>query len=118
MAKSYFLPTGPVAMKIDDSAPIEIDFPVKWDEPLGGENFRDFYDAMVKGLTAQFQIPKWILNNEPRPKMNPDETAFIRAICERPGDDMPRLYYADWLEERGQNNDNSAANTLQQQTGR
>lgn len=27
------------------------------------------------------------------------DTAFIRAICESPADDAPRLIYADWLEE-------------------
>jgi uncharacterized protein (TIGR02996 family) len=30
------------------------------------------------------------------------EEAFIQAICEAPGDDAPRLIYADWLEEHGQ----------------
>src|SRR5579884_2002891 len=30
------------------------------------------------------------------------EEAFIRAICEAPHDDAPRLIYADWLEEQGQ----------------
>jgi uncharacterized protein (TIGR02996 family) len=26
---------------------------------------------------------------------------FLRAICDRPGDDVPRLVYADWLEDNG-----------------
>lgn len=30
-----------------------------------------------------------------------DEEAFIRAIVSAPGDDAPRLIYADWLDERG-----------------
>src|SRR5206468_3722921 len=30
-----------------------------------------------------------------------DRAAFLRAICERPDEDGPRLVYADWLEERG-----------------
>jgi uncharacterized protein (TIGR02996 family) len=30
-----------------------------------------------------------------------DEAGLWRAIRERPGDDLPRLAYADWLEERG-----------------
>src|SRR5262249_39331179 len=30
-----------------------------------------------------------------------DTLPFIRAIAERPDEDMPRLIYADWLEERG-----------------
>jgi uncharacterized protein (TIGR02996 family) len=30
-----------------------------------------------------------------------DDEAFIRAIVDRPGDDLPRLVYADWLDERG-----------------
>lgn len=29
------------------------------------------------------------------------EQAFLRAICEDPFDDTPRLIYADWLEENG-----------------
>jgi uncharacterized protein (TIGR02996 family) len=32
--------------------------------------------------------------------MNDDES-FIRAIVDSPGDEAPRLVYADWLEERG-----------------
>ena len=31
-----------------------------------------------------------------------DRDAFIQAICASPGDDLPRLVYADWLEENGQ----------------
>ena len=31
-----------------------------------------------------------------------DETALLAAIRDRPGDDLPRLVYADWLEERDQ----------------
>jgi uncharacterized protein (TIGR02996 family) len=30
-----------------------------------------------------------------------DDEAFIRVIVDRPGDDLPRLVYADWLDERG-----------------
>src|SRR5690242_683886 len=30
-----------------------------------------------------------------------DTLPFIRAIAERPDQDMPRLIYADWLGERG-----------------
>src|SRR5690242_12611585 len=33
--------------------------------------------------------------------MNQDE-AFLHAIRENPGDDGPRLVYADWLDEHGQ----------------
>jgi len=29
------------------------------------------------------------------------EAAFLRAIPSRPGDDLPRLVFADWLDERG-----------------
>lgn len=32
--------------------------------------------------------------------MNPEQ-AFLQAILESPGDDAPRLIFADWLEERG-----------------
>ncbi len=31
-----------------------------------------------------------------------ERTAFIRAICEQPGDDTPRLVFADWLDENGE----------------
>lgn len=30
------------------------------------------------------------------------DAGFLRAICETPDDDSPRLIYADWLEENGQ----------------
>ena len=33
--------------------------------------------------------------------MNADHAAFLRAICDNPGDDTPRLVYADFLEENG-----------------
>jgi uncharacterized protein (TIGR02996 family) len=31
-----------------------------------------------------------------------DRDAFLRAICENPDDDTPRLVYADWLDEHGE----------------
>ncbi len=31
-----------------------------------------------------------------------DDKPFLKAICEYPDDDAPRLVYADWLEERGE----------------
>jgi uncharacterized protein (TIGR02996 family) len=30
-----------------------------------------------------------------------EDEAFIRTIVDSPGDDLPRLVYADWLDERG-----------------
>jgi len=30
-----------------------------------------------------------------------EQDAFLRAVCENPDDDAPRLVYADWLEEHG-----------------
>jgi uncharacterized protein (TIGR02996 family) len=30
-----------------------------------------------------------------------DEDAFLKAICDQPDEDMPRLAFADWLDERG-----------------
>lgn len=33
--------------------------------------------------------------------MNPERLGFMRAICENPADDLPRLIYADYLDERG-----------------
>src|SRR5262245_47579116 len=31
-----------------------------------------------------------------------DHDALLRAICEYPRDDLPRLVYADWLDEHGE----------------
>jgi uncharacterized protein (TIGR02996 family) len=31
-----------------------------------------------------------------------DEDAFLRAICDQPDEDTPRLAFADWLQEHGQ----------------
>src|SRR5262245_23559159 len=33
--------------------------------------------------------------------MTHSETAFLRAVAENPDDDLPRLVYADWPEEQG-----------------
>ncbi|MBY0457216.1 MAG: TIGR02996 domain-containing protein, partial [Gemmataceae bacterium] len=33
--------------------------------------------------------------------MTTDGDALLRAICENPGEDTPRLVYADWLDENG-----------------
>src|SRR6476620_2551512 len=32
----------------------------------------------------------------------PDDDAFLRAIIANPDDDLPRLVYADWLDEHGE----------------
>lgn len=32
---------------------------------------------------------------------SPDHLALVRAVCEDPQDDLPRLVYADWMEENG-----------------
>lgn len=34
--------------------------------------------------------------------MTDTEAALLRAVCEAPDDDLPRLVYADWLDENGQ----------------
>jgi uncharacterized protein (TIGR02996 family) len=34
--------------------------------------------------------------------MSADRAAFLRAIADRPDDDLPRLVYADWLDEHGE----------------
>ena len=33
-------------------------------------------------------------------RVTPDDEAFVRAILAAPGDDLPRLVYADWLDDR------------------
>jgi uncharacterized protein (TIGR02996 family) len=35
------------------------------------------------------------------PRPSPDEAALLKAVCRAPADDLPRLVYADWLEEHG-----------------
>lgn len=34
--------------------------------------------------------------------MDDERAAFLRRICESPGDDLPRLVFADWLDEQGE----------------
>lgn len=34
-------------------------------------------------------------------RLSDDEAALLKAVCRSPADDLPRLVYADWLEERG-----------------
>ena len=36
------------------------------------------------------------------PELSWEESAFIEAIEHSPGDDAPKLVYADWLEENGE----------------
>ena len=33
--------------------------------------------------------------------MHADESALLRAVCDNPDDDAPRLIYADWLDDTG-----------------
>ena len=33
--------------------------------------------------------------------MHPDEVSLLRAVCDAPDDDAPRLVYADWLDDTG-----------------
>jgi uncharacterized protein (TIGR02996 family) len=33
--------------------------------------------------------------------MTPDDEAFVRGVVDRPGDELARLVYADWLDDRG-----------------
>jgi uncharacterized protein (TIGR02996 family) len=44
-----------------------------------------------------------------------DEEALLRAIREQPDDDLPRLAYADWLEERGGEDDLAHAELIRVQ---
>ena len=37
-----------------------------------------------------------------------DREAFLRAVCENPADDTPRLVFADWLDEHGDRPDDPA----------
>src|SRR5947209_8653258 len=38
-----------------------------------------------------------------------EREAFMRAICDSPEDDTPRLVFADWLDEHGDQNDRTRA---------
>ena len=42
------------------------------------------------------------VRSEFMPEMGADEVAFVHAIADEPGDDTPRLAYADWLDEHDQ----------------
>lgn len=47
--------------------------------------------------------------------MTTDERAFLDAILNQPGDDTPRLVFADWLDERGQGDDPARAALIRSQ---
>src|SRR5262249_51568994 len=34
-------------------------------------------------------------------ELSADEAALLRAVCDNPDEDTPRLVYADWLDEQG-----------------
>lgn len=44
-----------------------------------------------------------------------EEAALLRAICEQPDEDAPRLAFADWLTERGRAEDESWAELIRAQ---
>ena len=44
-----------------------------------------------------------------------DRAAFIRAIVATPGDDTPRLVFADWLDETGDESDRARAEFIRVQ---
>lgn len=44
-----------------------------------------------------------------------EEEAFLRAICENPDEDTPRLVFADWLDERGGEIETKWASLLREQ---
>lgn len=46
-----------------------------------------------------------------------DEDAFLKAICDAPDDDTPRLVFADWLQERGNPFDTAWASLIRVQVG-
>jgi uncharacterized protein (TIGR02996 family) len=41
-----------------------------------------------------------------------DRHAFVQAIIANPADDAPRLIYADWLEERGTEENDARAELI------
>ena len=47
--------------------------------------------------------------------MTPDEHAFMTAVLEAPDDDTPRLVFADWLDERGTDDDLARAALIRAQ---
>jgi uncharacterized protein (TIGR02996 family) len=55
----------------------------------------------IEDLGDAFAIA-WRFRFHPEPAMHTDRAAFLAAILDRPDDDLPRLVYADWLDEHGE----------------
>lgn len=58
--------------------------------------------AMTDLLSRSFGVPRHILRGKPVPVPHPDQAGFLSAIIAAPDDDLPRLTYADWLDEHGE----------------
>jgi uncharacterized protein (TIGR02996 family) len=56
---------------------------------------------LASGPAYATRGPAPALTDRPAVPLPPDELAFVRAILADPADSLPRLVYADWLEDRG-----------------
>ena len=62
--------------------------------------WRDSWEKMRDWVLGSFGVPKHIIMNEKKPWT--EEDPFLLSIAENKNDDFPRLVFADWLEEKGQ----------------
>ena len=61
--------------------------------------FAESHHAIRDAILSSFGVPRHVLLGE-SPPMTPEQ-AFTQAIIETPDDDTPRLVFADYLEEHG-----------------
>jgi uncharacterized protein (TIGR02996 family) len=69
-------------------------------EPIPANSFTSANIALLRRRLQQ-SAGALIGGGVPADPLPPDEYAFLRAILADPHDSLPRLVYADWLEERG-----------------
>src|SRR5579885_2432380 len=68
---------------------------------LAGGTRPDIAPAAGRVLPLR-NAPRWGRAPIAGSRLMTDRDAFLRAICDRPDDDTPRLVFADWLEEHGE----------------
>src|SRR5689334_8802106 len=76
-----------------------------WERGVGEPSLKALQKLAVAFGVSTDELLKGI-NDPPPPPPKPagrpeDHEAFLAAIIESPGDDGPRLVYADWLEDNG-----------------
>ena len=61
----------------------------------------DYRDVLYLGDDPETKHSRFMVCRPPRDPLHPDEEAFLASIRRKPADNAIRLVYADWLEERG-----------------